>query len=59
MSEWCLIYSSYHLVLIYIISFIISLYLIILTSIQILDMPGLKFSSLEPNGPLVWARTDY
>jgi hypothetical protein len=42
-----LIDSFYRLVLIYVISFIIRLYLILLTSIQTFDVIELKFSSYQ------------
>jgi hypothetical protein len=43
---------SLYLVLIYVISFVIRLYLIFLTNIQIFDMMRLKFSPLNLNEPL-------
>jgi hypothetical protein len=45
--------SSRELVSIYVISFVISLYLILLIGVQTFDVMGLKFSHPHPNTPLI------
>jgi hypothetical protein len=45
---------SHELASIYAMGFVINLYLILLISVQIFDVMGLKFSSHEPNRQLIW-----
>ena len=51
-----LAYSSRRLVLVYVISFIIRLYLLLLSDIKTSDMHYAKVQSMDPNIPYMWWR---